>query len=475
LDDRTLDSAKKVLQRISDYMDDAGLSNLALVMQAAADVVLIVDQDGVILDAGFDDEELHSIGGRAWVGCRLTDTVTSESEPKLEAMMAEVEALSISRPHEINHAMPHGDDAPVRYKAAQFNAQGHVILFGQHIARMAALQRRLMSSQLAMEREFSRLRNAESRYRAIFQLADVPLIIVDAASLRIMDANSSAQRVLGASQGRLENQKLASLFGESQSGLVHKLLQATVDQGASESLLAQRKDGSQIGIMATLYRQDRNNYLLLQLHDVQADSPNVNSSSERISLELLDHMPDAFVICDRDTIIRSGNAAFLELFNLASMRDVEGNSLETLFDRPNVDCNVLMANVREHGLVRRFATVVRTRYGQAENVEVAASRAQVGEEEVFGLWFRPTSTMPIGTDSAQERVQRSNEQIANLVGHMPLKDIVRESTNMIEKLCIETALDLTNNNRASAAQMLGVSRQSLYAKLGRTKSDDDNT
>ena len=38
---------------------------------------------------------------------------------------------------------------------------------------------------------------------------------------------------------------------------------------------------------------------------------------------------------------------------------------------------------------------------------------------------------------------------------------------MIERLCIESALDMTGNNRASAAAMLGLSRQSLYVKLHR--------
>jgi DNA-binding NtrC family response regulator len=50
---------------------------------------------------------------------------------------------------------------------------------------------------------------------------------------------------------------------------------------------------------------------------------------------------------------------------------------------------------------------------------------------------------------------------------VPLKDLVRETTDVIERLCIEAALNLTGNNRASAAEMLGVSRQSLYVKLRR--------
>jgi len=44
---------------------------------------------------------------------------------------------------------------------------------------------------------------------------------------------------------------------------------------------------------------------------------------------------------------------------------------------------------------------------------------------------------------------------------------VREATDVIERLCIEAALELTGDNRASAAEMLGLSRQSLYVKLRR--------
>jgi DNA-binding NtrC family response regulator len=48
-----------------------------------------------------------------------------------------------------------------------------------------------------------------------------------------------------------------------------------------------------------------------------------------------------------------------------------------------------------------------------------------------------------------------------------LRDVVRETTDIIEQMCIEAALELTGDNRASAAEMLGLSRQSLYVKLRR--------
>ncbi|MEL7414648.1 MAG: helix-turn-helix domain-containing protein, partial [Pseudomonadota bacterium] len=59
----------------------------------------------------------------------------------------------------------------------------------------------------------------------------------------------------------------------------------------------------------------------------------------------------------------------------------------------------------------------------------------------------------------------SVEHVMELVGSAPLKELVRATTDVVEKMCIETALQLTGNNRASAAEMLGLSRQSLYVKL----------
>ena len=58
-------------------------------------------------------------------------------------------------------------------------------------------------------------------------------------------------------------------------------------------------------------------------------------------------------------------------------------------------------------------------------------------------------------------------ELSQLVGRRPIKDIVGETVDTIERMCIEAALELTHNNRASAAEMLGLSRQSLYVKLRR--------
>ena len=94
-----------------------------------------------------------------------------------------------------------------------------------------------------------------------------------------------------------------------------------------------------------------------------------------------------------------------------------------------------------------------------------------------GFSLRPVAARRPAAGTAA--VARSANELADLVGRMPLKDIVRESTDRIERLCIEAALAFTADNRASAAEILGLSRQSLYSKLHRhglgNLSDSDSS
>jgi DNA-binding protein Fis len=109
---------------------------------------------------------------------------------------------------------------------------------------------------------------------------------------------------------------------------------------------------------------------------------------------------------------------------------------------------------------------VRDRYESQEDVEISAVMVNDGGKEWIGLSIRMTGRVRNQTP-INDGVTRSVEQLTELVGRVSLKEIVRESTDLIERLCIEAALNYTSDNRASAAEILGLSRQSLYLKLHR--------
>lgn len=449
----------------------SGLSgdSVGQILMNSSDVVLIISPDDVIADASISSQEIFVGGGRSWRGRPILEIVTSESEDKITDLLAAARKGDHGRPRQVNHPLPEADDLPVTYQAVKLNDD--VILFGRGGGQVAALQRRLMSSQLAMEREVAKLRNDESRYRATFQLSRSPQIIVDAASLRILDINTSAAVLLGKPAQRLENKKVLGLFDDTGSSVLHKLMLAAIDNQENGDAVVKLATGDLLRIRIVTFRQDGKAHLLLSLEpDDSASSALPNTTETRI-LSLVKSMPDAFVVTDSDLTILTANDSFFDLLNLSGLADAEGVTFDRFFERPAVDCKVLIGNVREHNVVRRFASSVKTRFGQAINVEIAACQLQLEDHSILGFWMRPTNNIIMGAEVKQENVSRSNEQIANLVGHMSLKEIVRETTEMIETLCIETALELTKNNRASAAQMLGVSRQSLYSKLSSAKNE----
>jgi transcriptional regulator PpsR len=100
-------------------------------------------------------------------------------------------------------------------------------------------------------------------------------------------------------------------------------------------------------------------------------------------------------------------------------------------------------------------------------VEISAVAIGNGGLPCFGFAIRNIGPRLDVQPQAARAMPRSVEQLTELIGRVPLKELVRESTDVIEKLCIEAALELTGDNRASAAEMLGLSRQSLYVKLRR--------
>jgi transcriptional regulator PpsR len=182
---------------------------------------------------------------------------------------------------------------------------------------------------------------------------------------------------------------------------------------------------------------------------------------------VVENLPDGFVVTDLDRRILKANAAFLDMAQLATEEQSRGEPFDRWVGRSGVDVNALTTAVREHGAVQRFSTVLRGQYGSYEEVEISAVSVLTGEHPCYGFTIRRVNQSETRKNKSTRELPRSVEQLTGLVGRVSLKELVRETTDVIEKLCIEAALELTGDNRASAAEMLGLSRQSLYSKLRR--------
>ena len=126
----------------------------------------------------------------------------------------------------------------------------------------------------------------------------------------------------------------------------------------------------------------------------------------------------------------------------------------------------MIRNLRERSEIRLYTTSVFPEFGDAIEVDISGVSALDSDEPCFGFVVRRqmSTSKPAASDAS---MPRSMEEMTKLVGKVPLKDLVRETTDIIERMCIEAALKITDDSRASAAAMLGLSRQSLYVKLRR--------
>ena len=172
--------------------------------------------------------------------------------------------------------------------------------------------------------------------------------------------------------------------------------------------------------------------------------------------------------CDsgvRSMVSVQGSLAMFAIWRFGSEELAKGESLDRWLGRPGVDLGVLLANLRQHGVVRAFATTLRGELGASTDVEISAAQLGEGPRAHLGFSIRNVERRRASDSRGGRQLPRSVEQLTELVGRVSLKDLVRETTDVIERLCIEAALELTQDNRASAAEMLGLSRQSLYVNL----------
>ena len=444
-----------------------GAEGSGALIASASDVALVLDVDGVILDAAFADADLAKEADSGWVGRSFADICTVESRPKIADLVRDANARAPTRWRQVNHPALSGPDIPIRYCTLRFGQEGRIVALGRDLRAMASLQQRLAEAQQSMEREYARIRSAEKRYRLLFQLASEAVLIVDSASHRVVEANPAAAALIGGDAKKLIGHAFDDLFAEgSRQASQSFVAAARVAPRVDNVHVTLAKDLTALLLSGSLFRQENAANLLVILSRVGGSARAVADEDIQL-LALVDAMPEAFVITDGERKVLRANNAFLDLVQATTQNQVRGQPLDRWIGRPGVDVDLLFANIRTHGTVRHFSTLARGEFGAEEDVEIAAVSALNGAEPCIGFTIRAAGWRAGKERLGGRELPRTAEQFVDLVGRVPLKNLVRETTDLIERLCIEAALELTRDNRASAAEMLGLSRQGLYAKLRR--------
>ena len=458
-------------------LGDLDAGSAASLIAAASDVTLIVDAGGVIRDTAFQSSELMGdLDDCAnWVGRAIAATVAPDSRPKIELLLREATTAAEPKWRHINHLTTDGRSVPVLYCGVQVGADGRVVVFGRDLRVMSALQQRLMNAQQSMERDYSKLRDIEMRYRLLFQLSSEAVLILDPAKQRVLEANPAGKEMFGTASQGIVGHTVAEIFSADSLPALQGHLAAIRSGARTEEVPARLVRGDQpVLVKVSLFRQDNETLFLMRISPVQAAASTVPDIKTKL-LRAVESAPDGFVVTDHEGTIITANAAFLEMAQLHHEEQARGEQLDRWVGTSGVDLDVLTSNLRSRGSVRFFSTTMRGEAGSVSQVEISAVSVRNGGHPSFGYAIRNVGPRLQMETRAARQLPRSVEQLSELIGRVSLKDLVREATEVIERLSIEAALELTNDNRASAAEMLGLSRQSLYVKLRRYGIGDPAT
>ncbi|MDN2566068.1 transcriptional regulator PpsR [Aquibium sp. A9E412] len=462
MDDRISRSTHRTFSESEELFASVGGNIASYLASIGSDISLVLSLDGVIRDVAYRDAGLERYGIDDWIGKRWQDTVTPESVEKISALIDESAKGMTTRRRQVNHPAKGLPDLPVDYTVIAIEGLPYRVALGDDLRTLAEIQSQLVRAQLELEREYRKIREAETRYRTVFQKSDQPILIVDGAERRIVDANLSAVKLLGRPLQKLigeaptsflersERESAAEALSESQHSGTAKLIRSRLSEPGAEQLIS-----------IDPFRENGRNNLLLRFIDSE---PGEGVPGE----DLFQTLPEGLVRTDMKGVVRDTNDQFLDLVSVLNKDRIVGRNLNNWLGASPVDMNVLLSRLREEGQVRQFSTVVRDELGGSRSVVVSAGVYHGNGEPMIGLLIAEAPRRESAVPAMQPGgLASGSSDFSQLVGRVPLKELIREAVDVIEKMCIEAALRQTDNNRASAADMLGLSRQSLYIKLRR--------
>jgi transcriptional regulator PpsR len=430
-------------------------------LRVRPDITLAVDAEGVIRSA-VSGETLADEALDRWRGLPWTDTVPSELVKEVARSIEDLRRGGESSCFTINQKFPSGREILLEYTTVNLGKKAGFIAIGKSLQATAELQSRLALVQQEREHDYWKLREIETRYRALLDASSEAVVLVRVTNLRIVEANAAATKLLGMVPGG----EFYPDLPERDQSVLDAMLESVRMKGRAPGVVLHLAGDSQWSLRGSMITSEAGAFYLFQMSPLagaaEARRAGENSrESDQFSVEsFVQRMPDGFVIIDNQGLITKANHTFLDLVQAGVESAVVGQNIKRWLSRPGAGIDVVMGLVQRHGNVRAMRTTLEGELGASTEVEISAVGDQVGRPRHFGLVFRDAmSRAPVpGADPL-------SAVLIGRSGDSPLENIVRSSIETIERQHIVDALARNRGNRTLAAKTLRLSRQSLHAKL----------
>ncbi|WP_257170877.1 transcriptional regulator PpsR [Bradyrhizobium sp. SRS-191] len=252
---------------------------------------------------------------------------------------------------------------------------------------------------------------------------------------------------------------------------IELMLRRVRDQGKAPGIVVHLgAEGTPWTLRGSLMTQGSTPVFLLQMTPI--GKPAGTAVTEQEDFEgLLDRLPDAVAIIDESGEVKRANRAFAELVEIGSAGAAMGENLGRWLSRPGADLSVLISNIERHGIVRLLSTTVLGELGTETEIEISASGYSHGEDNRIVLVLRNVARR-LSPSPESDSLRMALASMTETVGKTPLRKLVKSTVEVVEQYYVRAALQLAEGNRTTAAEILGLSRQSLYAKLDRYHIED---
>ncbi|WP_284423280.1 MULTISPECIES: transcriptional regulator PpsR [unclassified Bradyrhizobium] len=439
------------------------------------DVTLLLDMDGVIREATLSPN-MSAENVDAWLGRPWSEIVDDASE-KIERIMQDTKRTGISAFRQITQRFPSGLELPMEFTTVLLGGRAGMLAIGKNLQAVAELQARLISAQQTIERDYWRLREIETRYRLVIEDSNEAVLLAKVSDLRIVEANRTATAALGTSSRRRDNLVGRDFLQEipaKDREPVELMLRRVRDQGKAPGIVIHlSEDAAPWMLRGSLMTSDNAPMFLLQMAPIgKAAQPSPVTDDPEA---LIDNLPDAVISIDGAGAIKRANRAFLELVEVGSKDALLDEKLSRWLLRPGADLSVLVSNVERHGTVRMLSTTIQGELGTETEVEISAAAYGTDGLRRICIVLRNVARR-LSPTAEHDNLRTALAALNESVGKTPLRKLVKSTVEVVEQHYVRAALELANGNRTSAAEILGLSRQSLYAKLDRynlTQSEED--
>lgn len=435
------------------------------IISGIADIALVISKEGQVLGIMASPAFVPRAQIETWQGNAISTVLTKESVPKFNKRLSEfLYKEEPVLPVELNHsATDTHQEFPIRYTFHKIGTDGTILMIGRDLRPIAEMQQQLVAAQIALEKDYEAQREFDTRFRVLMASSDEITLFVNATSGRISDCNTAACNFFNRSRSDLLGASLATHFA-GDGDVIRDLVDTANHEGAvSVTLVGAQKLGA-LQVKPVMFRSAGEQMLLCRIAPGQENQIARNPLQENLSALYRDGI-DGIVFVGGDGAILSANDAFFKLADVNVGQSIKGRSLADFLGRGSVDLNVLIENAGRTGSMRLYATRLISEFGAEVAVEISTSKLSGQGIPVFALIIRDASRAEAIRAPSPQITDVDMRSVIELIGSQNLRDIVAKTTDVVEKMCIETAVELTSNNRVAAAEMLGLSRQSLYVKL----------